>query len=99
MKVESKTYGEPCCPPVEGTITELELEHAECQALLTIPNLDRLTAWFCQGPGCPSNPVFFKSIWDAKQKIVDADKGNGCKVTFNDCFLPEPTYELTVHSL
>lgn len=98
MKVQERTYGEPCCPPVEGTITELILDHVECVALKAVSNIDAVTEWLCKGPSCPSSPVFYRYLLESKQRIIDADKGNGCKVTFDDRFLPEPRYELSVES-
>ncbi|MDX2105837.1 MAG: hypothetical protein SFY67_05485 [Candidatus Melainabacteria bacterium] len=99
MKVQEKTYGEPCCPPVEGTITELLLDHADCLALENVATIEAVGEWLCKGPSCPSNPTFYKYLLGAKQQIIEADKGHGCKVIFDDRFLPEPANELSVESL
>lgn len=96
MKVQEKTYGESCCPPVEGTITELILDHDDCQTLKNVSDIGALEKWLCKGPSCPSNPTFYKYLLEAKHQIIEADKGDGCKVFFDDRFLPEPAYELTV---
>jgi hypothetical protein len=99
MRVQDNTCVQPCCPPVEGTITRLLLDHEECQALQKLPDIDGLTKWLGKGPSCPSSPTFYTHVWKARLEIVEADKGNGCKVVFADRFLPEARYELSVESV
>lgn len=98
MKVQYKTYGQPCCPPIEGTITELFLNHEECSSLKEVGKVEDLCGWFCKGPHCPSEAAIYRYIWEGREEIFKADKGNGSIVLFNDRFLPEPSYELTVKS-